>query len=201
MKICALLCATALAFAAPAGAVVIDFESAAAGAFSSLTIGDYVFTANVPGRIITTSGSNALFAPIPFIPPFNNSVTLTRTDGAAFNLLSLEVFAADGNGLGVPLTFRGLTSTGVAKTYSTQLPEFGNQAPIPSTRVSLSFGSALSDVVSVRWSNGAEFHQVDNLSVTASSAVPEPASWLLLIGGFGLIGAMARRRTITSLAD
>lgn len=37
---------------------------------------------------------------------------------------------------------------------------------------------------------------IDNVSlnVTPSAAVPEPASWAMLIGGFGLVGAAARRR-------
>ena len=29
----------------------------------------------------------------------------------------------------------------------------------------------------------------------AANAVPEPATWAMMIGGFGLIGAAARRRT------
>ena len=33
---------------------------------------------------------------------------------------------------------------------------------------------------------------VDNVSI--SLAVPEPASWAMLISGFGLVGAVARRR-------
>ena len=33
---------------------------------------------------------------------------------------------------------------------------------------------------------------VDNVSVTA--AIPEPPTWAMLIGGFGLVGAAARRR-------
>ena len=37
---------------------------------------------------------------------------------------------------------------------------------------------------------------IDNvaLNVTPSVAVPEPASWAMLIAGFGLVGAAARRR-------
>jgi hypothetical protein len=35
---------------------------------------------------------------------------------------------------------------------------------------------------------------VDNLTFSSSAAVPEPASWAMLIAGFGLVGAMARRR-------
>lgn len=36
---------------------------------------------------------------------------------------------------------------------------------------------------------------IDNISLTA--AVPEPASWMLLIAGFGLVGAAIRRRQHT----
>ena len=32
------------------------------------------------------------------------------------------------------------------------------------------------------------------------AAVPEPASWALMIGGFGMAGAMLRRRRLTSAA-
>lgn len=37
---------------------------------------------------------------------------------------------------------------------------------------------------------------IDNvaLNVTPSAAVPEPASWAMMIAGFGLVGAAARRR-------
>lgn len=46
-------------------------------------------------------------------------------------------------------------------------------------------------------SSGNSF-EVDNLATTA---VPEPASWAMMIGGFGLIGsAMRRRRTTRTVA-
>jgi PEP-CTERM motif len=35
---------------------------------------------------------------------------------------------------------------------------------------------------------------IDNLTIGAAGAVPEPASWAMLIAGFGLVGATARRR-------
>ena len=43
---------------------------------------------------------------------------------------------------------------------------------------------------------------IDNvaLNVTPSAAVPEPASWAMLIAGFGLVGAAARRRRATVAA-
>lgn len=38
------------------------------------------------------------------------------------------------------------------------------------------------------------------LSITEGAAVPEPASWAMLIAGFGLVGAVRRRRTATVVA-
>lgn len=37
-------------------------------------------------------------------------------------------------------------------------------------------------------------HGIDNASVATGSVVPEPASWVMMITGFGLIGAVSRRR-------
>lgn len=54
--------------------------------------------------------------------------------------------------------------------------------------------------------DGTQAHDTSNfvlpairLNGIASAAVPEPASWMLMIGGFGLVGVVARRRS-TALA-
>ncbi len=52
-------------------------------------------------------------------------------------------------------------------------------------------------------SGGPEAFQVAGLTVTAaplSGTVPEPASWALMVAGFGLVGAAARRRKTTTVA-
>ncbi|MCU0892685.1 MAG: PEPxxWA-CTERM sorting domain-containing protein [Sandarakinorhabdus sp.] len=41
---------------------------------------------------------------------------------------------------------------------------------------------------------------MDNLTIGNAGAVPEPASWAMLIAGFGLVGATARRRRRTVTA-
>ncbi len=45
---------------------------------------------------------------------------------------------------------------------------------------------------------GDEAWGLSNISLTgqAITAVPEPASWALMIGGFGLLGAVMRRRSV-----
>jgi hypothetical protein len=42
--------------------------------------------------------------------------------------------------------------------------------------------------------NSVGFETVANTTITATTAVPEPATWAMMIGGFGLAGAAMRRR-------
>jgi len=52
------------------------------------------------------------------------------------------------------------------------------------------------DVFSVGFRDDPSYVQFDKLSVTdaADGAVPEPASWALMLGGFGLVGGAMRTR-------
>jgi hypothetical protein len=91
-------------------------------------------------------------------------------------------------------------SGGVVRTIAgSDLPMFnGNQTlPMTNRRVFLNFDAA-QNVTALRMrSTGAAF-EFDNIA--ASAAVPEPASWALLITGFGLIGYAMRRRQAHSQA-
>jgi PEP-CTERM motif len=67
--------------------------------------------------------------------------------------------------------------------------------PVPSqgfTQFSFSGVSIGVNTFQIAFRNDPSFNQFDNFSVT--SALPEPAAWALMIAGFGLVGAAARRR-------
>ena len=53
----------------------------------------------------------------------------------------------------------------------------------------------------VNW-NGLNFDSgtIVTLDINGGSAVPEPASWAMMIGGFGLVGAAMRRRKVALAA-
>ena len=74
----------------------------------------------------------------------------------------------------------------------TDLPQFNGDQSAAITNQRVFFNFAPQDgVTALRLrSNGMAF-EFDNIAATG--AVPEPASWAMLIIGFGLIGAMMRR--------
>ncbi len=189
----------ALMFAAPAEAAIIDFENLMPGLIGSGYSEDgFTFTGQ-PGskfRALNTSGSMALQGPNPFIPPFPAMFTLTRDSGLAFDFESLVVFAADSHGLGVPITFTGVTTLGATVFFTANTPEYGNITPIPATRTFIDLPDSFRSLVSVSWQDGAEWHQFDDVivSVAAVPGVPEPGAWAMLVAGFGLIGSLLRAR-------
>jgi hypothetical protein len=54
----------------------------------------------------------------------------------------------------------------------------------------------------VQFCSGTRYNLYDSTGFTATvestGAVPEPASWAMLIAGFGLTGAAMRRRRVTA---
>ncbi len=78
-------------------------------------------------------------------------------------------------------------------------PANGNQTEVNTNRiVRLDFtGETRTAVTGLRFNSFGNAFEVDNIAL---AAVPEPATWAMMIGGFGLVGAAARRRVRTSVA-
>lgn len=73
-------------------------------------------------------------------------------------------------------------------------PANGDQSdPTTNPLVTLQLtGAHIGTVTALRFSSSQNAFEFDNLAI----GVPEPASWAMMIGGFGLVGAAARRRKL-----
>lgn len=127
-----------------------------------------------------------------------NGLTIGRTYDVSFYEAAGQQYGFTG-----PTTEQWVVTFGGSTQLSTlfSLPEGGNA---PWQAKTLSFkATATSQILSFLASgtpNGAPpISLLDGVSVTAAG-VPEPASWALLIGGFGLVGIAARRRRATLAA-
>lgn len=84
-------------------------------------------------------------------------------------------------------------------------PSNGNQGQ-PATNRRVNFIAGAGEVITgLRLRSTGIAFEFDNFAATAvldpgGGAVPEPATWAMLIAGFGLVGASARRRRITVAA-
>lgn len=196
--IASILAVTALSLPSAGQAAVITFDELAfPGAngtpeqiFATLVLGDYRFTAlqaNTPFVVraqgdannadvggatlgIRTSGNQPGF-------------TFTRIDGAAFDFTGFQAthfndaLTSPGNGGTLNIFFDGVV--GFQSSYNIT-PGFQT------------YNFAGTGVRTVRITSNNLF-QIDNLLVSVG-AVPEPASWMLMLAGFATIGGAFRLR-------
>ncbi|HWJ70895.1 MAG TPA: PEPxxWA-CTERM sorting domain-containing protein [Sphingobium sp.] len=73
-------------------------------------------------------------------------------------------------------------------------PANGNQFDADTNGLFRVFGSAGETFNSITFASGSNSFEVDNLMV--KGAVPEPATWAMMIGGLALVGASMRRRKV-----
>lgn len=114
------------------------------------------------------------------------TTTLTRADGAAFSLdkISLADYVSLPGSYDVTFVGTKVGGATVSQTFSLSgSSSFSNYT-----------FTNFTNLVSATWQEGAlHTFQVDNIAATVS-AVPEPGTYAMLLGGLGLLGFMRRRR-------
>lgn len=105
--------------------------------------------------------------------------------GGAFDLTSFDI--SDTSGMGLLEGFDAGNNLVASQTFS---------AASPGT---LSF-SSFDGISRLRLRSTSGHFSIDNFTIAAAAAVPEPATWAMLILGFGFVGATlrsAKRRPTT----
>lgn len=182
--------------AVPANAVVIvqDFNHPAINGVASLTIGPITYTAF--GDLITTSGPGNPFG---YLTSPNGTPGLITVNPATLKAKPIVATIAGGTSfVSVELSGYGGADTWFLTAYDLDGNGIGAVYYIPdllsATITTLSFSAA--GIGSVAFGSQYQYSVfADNFSFEAG--VPEPESWGMMIAGFGLIGAVLRRRHAT----
>ncbi len=187
----------------PASAVLLTFDDLGTDSFTPIPASyqgltwDYWASINAVSygpsgyaNGVVSGGNSACACASDFSQPFQ-SISST----SSFTLESGYFTSAWNDG--ATLTVIGLSG---ATTLFSTTAELNTTAPlfltfnwsgIDSVRFSIAGG------VQSPLPGGGNYFAVDNLSID-TGAVPEPASWALMIAGFGLVGAAMRRRALAT---
>lgn len=113
-------------------------------------------------------------------------VTLKARDGYKISLLDFDFVGYVNFAPTLPLQVLDLLGNElVGGAYSTGTG---------STHRSLAVNSAFLDGIVIRWGPDASVGGIDNIRYDLQGAVPEPATWAMMILGFGGVGTLLRHR-------
>ncbi|NJC33739.1 hypothetical protein GGR88_001213 [Sphingomonas jejuensis] len=135
----------------------------------------------------------------------NSRYLSVLTDGVAnidFGSAGLSSFSIDIGSLDsfntLTLQFADGTTQAFTGTELVAGPADGNQVEDRTNgrfRFTSTAGERITGLILASANNAFE---VDNIATTAAAPVPEPATWAMMIAGFGLVGGVARRRSRTA---
>ena len=136
---------------------------------------------NPDGLWVSNGGCLGQPVNIAFNAGFASSLTSFDLDIAGYSPTTLTIYDKSGATLlsvSVALTFGAFSDPGVYSHYGV---------------------TSSNGIGGFSFTGGASGNtSIDNLVVNSGAAVPEPASWALMIGGFGLAGAALRRRRMVA---
>ena len=190
----------------------IDFDGANVGASFTSTAGTSLQSGSGPAQGNTSAGpvssGEGLNAPSTYLEmaspdqdPISLTVNFASAVGAA-GLFTIDYFGADGFNNVLRLSaFTGANGSGTL-LGSVDGAQFNFQSNNRYFMGVVSTSNDIGSIVFTRLSDtSGDILGVDNIvSGTLNGGVPEPASWAMLIAGFGLTGAAMRRRRMVTTA-
>ncbi|WP_194954706.1 PEPxxWA-CTERM sorting domain-containing protein [Sphingopyxis solisilvae] len=155
---------------------------------------------SVTGTLNNASGTVTLTSTESLSLPANGAARVTATDGVLNNPLTFTF--NDGLISALEFNINALTNGDVFFTFSG-----GDSDGLVTTLYDLSqngqnFFNAFNGTfqsVTMSFANGATVQDVRQFRMTSAAAVPEPATWALMLIGFGAIGFGMRRRRADSV--
>jgi len=196
------LSVAALSMSAPAWATPITLDAGHPGdpQFSQMIALPYIeagYSINAAGGLYYLGSLDSRYAggSNMFNATYNDVTTLTKVDGGAFDMNSIKLammWVGPMPSVEV-MTFTGVKNGGgtVSQTFDVSNTQFETY----------SFDDDFSDLLGVSWYTNvsdftAQFGEIDvadhSQAPANAAAVPEPATWALLMSGFGMTGFAMR---------
>ena len=171
------------------GTVIQDFESFdGSGSGEAIGPNAYAHSASIGSAVRPAFGSTGNFGSV----HTNGSYSLSFDAAHAFSFVlgSLDTYNT------LKLNFSdGTTQSYVGSAITNGGQADGNQTSAATNGVvTFSVGALDPRIVGATFLSTQDSFEIDNLAIST----PEPATWALMIAGFGLVGAAMRRRSMAS---